>query len=180
MGQRRPGLLRAGFRRVGGAPSSGPSGGGASGLNFTLAALFESPFAVPVADGQPIVRLGQAWYDFDTIPGTGDVDLLISAEVEPTASGSNAQIFIFGLFIIPTNVDPVVTTLWDTVMPVLELFVAGDIPNNTFQGRVAEGTATRPTGEQQMLLAVQSYTIGQAYSHVGTDFNLRSAIVKIG
>lgn len=180
MGQRRPGLLRAGFRRVGAGPSSGPSGGGASGFNFTLAALFESPFAVPVGSGQPVVRLGQAWYDFDTIPGSGDVDLLMSVEVEPLAAGVAPQIFIFGLFILPTNADPVVANLWNSLTPVLELFVAGDIPNNTFQGRVAEGTATRPTGEQQMLLAVQSYTIGQSYSHVGTNFNLRSAIVKIG
>lgn len=175
MGQRRPGLLRAGFRRAGSAATPTPPSTGGSSLSLSAEAPYAAPFAFTLSDSSgPALILRQWWYDFSDF-SEANLALFLGVEVRRAAAGGNIYP-VFGVFLLPDG-DVAAATLFHSVLPKLQISLGGPPATTNFHGFNGRATTANLGITRQILLAVRADLNGTT-GNTPTDYEWRSSIVK--
>jgi hypothetical protein len=138
-----------------------------SRISFGEFGNFLAPQTFSSAGGVATVILGQWWFDFTRLNGTGNINVFLGVEGETDGNGTGN----FGAFIL-VNGDPVLANLFGAIVPVSTALVANI---NAFHGYNGNATIANPNAKMQILIAAQPQKAGVP----DTTISWRSAFVRI-
>lgn len=156
MGQRRPGLLRAGFRRAGSSGTTPPPSGGGSVASFSYGLPYGSALSQTFSlSSGPALAIAQFSFDFSQISSTS-LDLELGVRISCTNAGNGA---VYGAFILGAG-DPNLFQLFRVIFiePDVQAIAPGVVGGYT--NMTARATIANPGTVRQVLFASQIVSTG--------------------